>query len=97
MAIYIMLVNYTQQGIENVKDSPDRLDRAKELLQSLGGEVRDFYLTMGAYDAVATIEAPDDETVAKFLLAAGSHGNVRTTTLKAFPEEQFREIVRALP
>ena len=97
MAIYIMLVNYTQQGIENIKDSPDRLDRAKELLQSLGGEVREFYLTMGAYDAVATIEAPDDETVAKFLLAAGAHGNVRTTTLKAFPEEQFREIVRALP
>ncbi len=78
MAIYIMLVNYTQQGIENIKDSPDRLDRARELLQSLGGEVREFYLTMGAYDVVATIEAPDDETVAKFVLAAGSHGNVRT-------------------
>ncbi len=97
MAIYIMLVNYTQQGIENIKDSPDRLDRAKELLQSLGGEVMDFYLTMGAYDAVATIEAPDDETVAKFLLAAGSHGNVRTTTLKAYSEDQFPDNDRALP
>lgn len=97
MSTYIMLVNYTQQGIENIKDSPDRLDKAKELLQSLGGEVKAFYLTMGTYDIVVVIEAPNDETVAKFVLAAGSHGNVRTTTLKAFPEPEFREIVQSLP
>ena len=48
MATYILLINYTQQGIERIKESPERLDRVKELLQSLGGEVRDFYLTMGS-------------------------------------------------
>ncbi len=97
MATYIMLINYTQQGIESIKESPERLDRAKELPQSLGGEVRDFYLTMGTYDAVAMIEAPDDQTAASFVLAAGSQGNVRTTTLKAFSETEFREIVQSLP
>ena len=97
MAIYILLMNYTHQGITSVKNSPDRLDNAKELCRSLGGKVKEFYLTMGAHDALAVIEAPDDETMAKFALAAGSHGNVRTTTLKAFSEQQFREIIEALP
>ncbi len=97
MAKYIMLLNYTQQGIANIKESPARLDKARDLLQTLGGEVKDFYLTMGSHDIVVVIEAPDDETVAKFVLTAGSHGNVRTTTLKAFSEDQFREIVQALP
>ena len=97
MATYILLINYTQQGIEKIKESPERLDRVKELLQSLGGEVRDFYLTMGTYDVVVMIEAPDDQTVARFVLAAGSHGNVRTTTLKAFSETEFREIIQSLP
>ena len=97
MATYILLINYTQQGIERIKESPERLDRVKELLQSLGGEVRDFYLIMGPYDVVVMIEAPDDQTVARFVLAAGSHGNVRTTTLKAFSESEFREIVQSLP
>ena len=97
MSTYILLINYTQQGIENIKESPARLDKARDLLQTLGGEVKDFYLTMGSHDIVVVIEAPDDETVAKFVLTAGSHGNVRTTTLKAFSEDQFREIVQALP
>ena len=97
MAKYIMLLNYTQQGIANIKESPARLDKARDLLQTLGGEVKDFYLTMGSHDIVVVIEAPDDETVAKFVLTAGSHGNVRTTTLKAFSEDQFREIVQSLP
>ena len=59
MSTYIMLINYTQQGIENVKDSPSRLDKARDLLQTLGGKVKDFYLTMGSHDIVATIEAPE--------------------------------------
>ncbi len=97
MSAYILLMNYTQQGIENVKESPARLDKARDLLQTLGGEVKDFYLTMGSHDIVVVIEAPDDETVAKFVLAAGSHGNVRTTTLKAFSEDEFRSIIGSLP
>ncbi len=97
MAKYIMLLNYTQQGIANIKESPARLDKARDLLQTLGGEVKDFYLTMGSHDIVVVIEAPDDETVAKFVLTAGSHGNVRTTTLKAFSEDEFRSIIGSLP
>ncbi len=97
MSAYILLMNYTQQGIENVKESPARLDKARDLLQTLGGEVKDFYLTMGSHDIVVVIDAPDDETVAKFVLTAGSHGNVRTTTLKAFSEDEFRSIIGSLP
>ncbi len=96
MSTYILLINYTQQGIENVKESPARLDKARDLLQTLGGEVKDFYLTMGSCDVVVVIDAPDDQTVAKFVLAAGSHGNVRTTTLRAFPETEFRTIIESL-
>ena len=97
MAMYIILANYTDQGIRNVKQSPERLDAARELARNLGAEFKDFYLTVGAYDIVCTLEAPNDETVAKFALALGSAGNVRTTTLKAFTEAEFRDIVKALP
>ncbi len=97
MATYIMLLNYTDQGIRNVKDSPNRLDAAKALAQNLGGEFKQTYLTLGAYDFVAVLELPNDEAAAKFALAVCSLGNVRTTTLKAFPEEEFREIIAALP
>ncbi len=97
MARYISLVTYTDQGIRNIKESPKRLDAAKKLLKELGGELKEFYLTLGAYDLVIVAEAPNDEVVAKFALAAGSLGNVRTTTLKAFPEAEFRKIVAALP
>lgn len=96
MATHIVLGNYTEQGIANVKQSPDRLDGARELARSLGAELKDFYLTMGAYDIVCTLEAPSDEAAAKFALSVGSLGNVRTTTLKAFPEAEFRDIVKAL-
>lgn len=97
MPTYISLVNYTDQGIRNIKDSPKRLDAAKKLLKDLGGELKAFYLTMGAYDIVIVAEAPSDEVVAKFSLAAASLGNVRTTTLKAFTEAEFRKIVGTLP
>ena len=97
MATYIMLLNYTDQGIRNVKDSPNRLDAAKALAQNLGGEFKQTYLTLGAYDLVVVLELPDDAAAAKFAFAAGSIGRVRTTTLKAFSEEQFRSIVADLP
>ncbi|MBI3454261.1 MAG: GYD domain-containing protein [Candidatus Rokubacteria bacterium] len=97
MATYVSLVNYTDQGIRNVKDSPKRLDAAKKLLKDMGGELKAFYLTMGAYDIVIVAEAPSDEAVAKFSLAVASIGNVRTTTLKAFNEAEYRKIVAALP
>lgn len=97
MPTYIILINYTDQGVRNVKESPKRLDAAKKLLKSMGGEFKQFYLTMGAYDLATIVEAPNDEAIAKFALAAGSLGNIRTTTLKAFPEDEYRKIIAALP
>ena len=97
MATYISLVNYTDQGIRNVKESPKRLDAAKKLLKTLGGELKDFYLAMGTYDLVLVVEAPTAEAMAKFALALASAGNIRTTTLKAFPEAEYRRIIAALP
>ena len=97
MPTYVSLINYTDQGIRNVKDSPKRLDAAKKLLKDMGGEMKAFYLTMGGYDIVTVAEAPNDETVAKFVLTLASAGNVRTVTMKAFPEAEYRKLIAALP
>ena len=97
MATYIGLINYTDQGIRNVKDSPDRAAAARKLIRDMGGDMTALYLTMGTYDMVAIIEAPSDAVVAKFVLALGSAGNVRTNTLKAFNEAEFHSIIESLP
>ena len=97
MATYIILTNWTQKGIEHVKDSPDRLAAAKKAFQAAGGELKEFYLVMGRYDMVVVGEAPDDEAAAKLALAIGSGGAVRTETLRAFTEDEYRKIIAALP
>ncbi len=97
MATYIGLLNYTDQGIRNVKDSPDRAAAARKLIRDMGGDMTALYLTMGTYDLVVIIEAPSDAVVAKFVLALGSAGNVRTTTLRAFNEAEYRSIIESLP
>lgn len=96
MPTYLSLVEYTQDGIKHVEDSPDRLDAAKSLAEELGGEVTDFYLTMGQYDIVVVSEFPDDETYAQFALNVGRRGAVTTETLKAFPEDEYRDIIHEL-
>ena len=96
MATYIALLKYTQQGVTKLKDSPNRLDAGRELFKKAGAEIKDTYLTMGRYDLVCIIEAPDDETVARLLLQLGSQGNVQTETLKAFSEDQFRKIAASI-
>ena len=95
MATYIMLTNWTDQGIRGIKDSPSRLDTAKKVLKGLGGEFKAFYMTMGEYDMVAIYDAPDDAAAAKFALMLAKQGNVRTKTLKAFSETDYRQIVGA--
>ena len=97
MATYIVLYRYTQQGIENIKESPARLEAGKEAFRAMGAEIKAFYLVTGQYDAVSIVEAPDDATVAKLSLATGSLGNVRAETLRAFTEDEFKEIVAGLP
>ena len=97
MPTYISLVSFTQKGIESIKEGPARLDRAKQVFRAAGAEVKAFYLVMGRYDAVVVSEAPNDETVARLALTTGSMGNVRTETLRAFTEDEYRKIVAALP
>jgi uncharacterized protein with GYD domain len=92
-----MLLNWTDQGIRNVKDSPRRLDAAKALARKLGGDILKFYMTTGAYDMIVVLEAPSDEAAAKFALTLAAGGNVRTTSLKAFSEESYRAIIGSLP
>ncbi len=97
MSTYISLINFTEQGMRNIKDTPSRQEAAKQLLRDLGGEMKAIYLTMGAYDLVVIIEAPSDQAAARFALTIGALGNVRTTTLKAFTEGEFKDIVQSLP
>ncbi len=97
MATYITLLSFTNKGIENIKDSPSRLDKAKELFKSMGAELKEYYLVTGRYDAVVISEAPDDETIAKLSLSVASAGAVRTETLRAYPEKDYRKIISALP
>ena len=96
MTQYIMLANWTDQGIRNVKDSPGRLDAAKQLCQKHGAEITAFFMTMGSHDMVVILQAPADEAVARIALALGAAGNVRTTTLKAFSEAEYRQIIQSL-
>jgi uncharacterized protein with GYD domain len=97
MPTYITLFRWSQQGIEEVKDSPARLEKAKQLFRQFGSEIKAFYLVMGQYDAVAVSEAPDDETMARIALAAGAQGRIRSETLRAFTEDEYRQIIAALP
>ena len=96
MTTYIALLNWTDKGIAHLNDSPKRLDASKKLLENMGGKFREFYLTMGEYDMVAIMEAPDDAVAARFAMALGKDGFVRTTTMKAFPEAAYREIINSV-
>ncbi len=96
MATYIMLANWTEKGISAVKDSPKRLDAAKKAIKAEGGSMKAFYLTMGGHDMVAIYEAPDDEAAARFALKLGMTGSIRTKTLKAFPEADYRKLIGSL-
>ena len=96
MATYLMLLNWTDQGIRNVKESPKRLDAAKKLAKDLGGEIKTVYMTQGSIDLVLVAEMPNEEKVAGFVLKLGSLGNVRTTTLKAYSEDEYRKIIGGL-
>ena len=97
MAKFISLVKYTAKGIENIKESPNRLDAVKKLCESMGSKVEGFYLTMGRYDIIMIVDAPNPETAAKIILTITSGGAVSTETLPAFPEEGYRKIISEMP
>ena len=96
MPTYVTLIHYTEQGIRNIKESPSRLDAAKKAFQAAGGELKQFYLAMGRYDALIVGEVPDDETAARIALTFGSLGNIRTETMRVFTETEFRKIIGSL-
>jgi uncharacterized protein with GYD domain len=97
MPTYIMLGNFTQMGIEKIKDAPQRFESATEALKAVGGALKDYYFTIGRYDFVATIEVPNDEALMKFLAILGRVGAVRTETLVAIPRARGHEIIKELP
>jgi len=96
MATYVLLCNYTDQGIRAVKDSPKRRAAAKELGKKFGVELKTSYLAMGTCDVILTVEATSDDAVAKWALSLASKGNVRTTTIKVFPEAEMDKILESL-
>ena len=91
-----MLANWTDQGARQVKESPRRVETARRALVEMGGEFKSFYMTLGEYDLIVIYEAPDDAVAARFTLLLGQMGAVRTTTMKAFPEAAYREIMNSL-
>jgi uncharacterized protein with GYD domain len=93
MATYILLINFTEQGIRNIKDSPKRAAAATELARGFGIEIRDIFWTLGAFDGAVLIEAPNDQAVTAWALKLGSLGNVRTQTLRAFRAHEFENIL----
>ena len=97
MPSYLVLADYTDQGVRSIKESPKRLEGAKQAAQAAGGRLVFFYLTMGEHDIAALFELPSDEAMAQLSLGLASQGNIRTTTLKAFTEEEFQGIIGGLP
>jgi uncharacterized protein with GYD domain len=91
--MYVVLANFTDQGVRNVKDTVKRADAFRELAKSSGATVKDIYWTLGQYDIVATVDAPDDMVVTALGLTLAKAGNVRTQTLRAFSPADMGAIV----
>src|ERR1700727_1075607 len=96
MPTYVMLANWTDQGVRTVEDGPKRVDVARKSLEDMGGRFLSVYMTMGQYDLVITYDAPDDAVAARLSLMLGKLGNVRTISMKSFPEEAYRQIVNTI-
>jgi uncharacterized protein with GYD domain len=97
MATFVTFINWTDQGIKNIKDAPNRAEASRKLLKKLGGELKQAYLMSGEHDVMLISEAPDGEVMAKFALAVSSQGNVRTRTARAWTEAEMQKIIGALP
>jgi uncharacterized protein with GYD domain len=93
MPAYIALIDWTEQGVRDFKNTVDRYEAAQSAFESLGVRFTDVWWTLGTHDIVATVEAPDDETLAAALLSVAAQGNIRTTTLRAFTREEMRTVI----
>ena len=96
METFIVLLDYTPQGVQEIQDSPARADAFVARAQDLGVNVKDIYWTFGDHDGVLVLTAPDDKAVSTLLLALAQDGNVRTRTLKAYGKEEMLQIVSGL-
>jgi len=96
MDTYVILGNYTQQGVEKIKESPDRIEAGRKAFEAVGGKIIGWYLLMGRYDFMLIVQAPNSQAVASVLLSYGAGGNGRTETLRAFSEAEFKDIVASL-
>jgi len=94
MPTYVTLFKWTEQGVKDIKNAPARFEASKKLTESMGGKVLGLYVTMGEYDIVAVTEGPSDEVASAVALSIAARGNARTTTLRAYTESEFSEIVR---
>jgi uncharacterized protein with GYD domain len=97
MPMFICSINWTDQGIRSVKDAPKRAAASKELAKKLGVEVKQVFLTSGENDLVVIVDTPNGDNVAKWAMALGSQGNVRTRTVRAWPEAEFVKLISELP
>ena len=98
MPTFVVLGKFTQEGITKIKESPQRLGAARKVAKSVGGEIKEFYYTMGRYDFVAITEGPNNEAIMQALFTICSVGAVRTETLVAIPAEKAAtEIIKKLP
>ena len=94
MPLYVALVNWTDQGIKNYRDSVRRAEDYRGLVEKSGGQVRQLVWTLGEYDIVAVTEFPDDETATAVALQTGALGNIRTTAMKAIDADQMSAIIQ---
>src|SRR5215475_9781247 len=97
MPSYMMLVKFTDQGIRNIKESPNRLEAFKKSLRAAGAELRDYFMIMGQYDGMLIVTASNDEVISKLALSLCSLGNVRTETHRIYTEDESRKIIGSLP
>ena len=96
MPQYILLGNWTDQGVKQVKDTVHRGEQFKQLVQQMGGTVHGVFWTQGRYDVAARVELPDDESMTVVALRLGAQGNIRTETLRAFTADEMAAIVAKL-
>jgi uncharacterized protein with GYD domain len=93
MPAYVSLINWTDQGVKNFRDTVRRAEDFRKAVEQAGGRVRELLWTVGEYDIVSVMEAPDDETATALLLQVSSLGNVRTKTMKAFNADEMNAII----
>jgi uncharacterized protein with GYD domain len=97
MPLFIMSMNWTEQGIRTVRDWSKRANDARSYAKKVGAEIKTVYLTTGDYDLIALVEAPSADNIARFALGVGAHGNVRTKTAQAWTESELAKLVTDLP